>query len=364
LPRWAAWPLAEIAKSSAALACAEAVELDRPTPARNRDMAKACWVAPGNRRGFTLVELLVVIAIIGILVALLLPAIQSAREAARRAQCGNNLKQMGLAAQNYASTRKELPVGYGRTVDHVLKNVNFVKEGLFTTILPYMEEQAVYDIVDFDYYSASLSFAQDPARDKLVESYICPGWPDPRVTSSAPADYEYQLGAALTYTGVGGAVQNDGEKLVASAFGPVPDNGAFLLKEERINNRPRVIGIPCRLSQITDGQSNSFLIGEFVHRNCRFGSFTEEPPGNVRPWYLSGYQDAPYAFRILENPPNVCVSRADINFNYLPMGSFHPGITQFAFVDGSVHIIADDIDLEVYKDIATVNGGEVADALP
>jgi len=126
-------------------------------------------------------------------------------------------------------------------------------------------------------------------------------------------------------------------------------------------SRP-LIGVARKLSQITDGQSNSFLIGEFVHRNCEFGSFTEEAPGNVRPWYVAGFTDAPYSFKVLENPPNICVTRFDINFNYLPLGSFHPGITQFAFVDGSVHLIADNIELEVYKDLATVNGDEVVNA--
>jgi Protein of unknown function (DUF1559) len=87
--------------------------------------------------------------------------------------------------------------------------------------------------------------------------------------------------------------------------------------------------------------------------------FKEDPPGNVRPWYLAGYQDAPYSFKILENPPNICVTRNDIQFNYLPMGSFHPGVTLFVKVDGSVQTIADNIDLKLYKSLATVRGGEV-----
>lgn len=320
---------------------------------------------PSARRAFTLVELLVVIAIIGILVALLLPAIQAAREAARRTQCVNNLKQMGIAAQNFASTKKSLPMGFGRTMDHLNKNVNFVKEGVFSELLPFMEEQAVHDVLEFDYFTKSgRQYFQDPARDQVVEAYVCPDWSDPKVIGSAPPGYEYQLGAICTYTGVGGAVRNKGELLVPSSFGPVPNNGAFTVTQVRVAGKPpSLIGVPRKLQQITDGQSNSFLIGEFVHRNCQFGGFTEDAPGNVRPWYVAGFADAPYSFRILENPPNVCVSRADINFNYLPLGSFHPGITQFAFADGSVHSITDDIDLEVYKDIATVNGGEVVNAV-
>jgi len=319
--------------------------------------------------GFTLVELLVVIAIIGILVALLLPAIQSAREAARRTQCTNNLKQMGLATQNYISARKELPMGFGRTLTHVQKNVNFVKEGIFTALLPYMEEQSVYDLIDFDYYTSGIPYTQDPARDKVVEAYICPNWPDARVTGSAPSGYEYQLGAVCTYSGVGGAVRNAGEKIIPSGFGPIPNNGAFTVKQEGTGLVKSLVGAARKLGQITDGQSNSFLIGEYVHRNCKFNNYPDNPPGtvppgNVRPWYVAGFSDAPYSFKILENPPNICVTRDDIAFNYLPLGSYHSGLTQFVFIDGSVHGINNDIDLPVYKDIATVNGGEVVNALP
>lgn len=336
---------------------------------RLRDsVAERRHIAPGVlvRHAFTLVELLVVIAIIGILVALLLPAIQSAREAARRSQCTNNLKQQGLAAQNYAAVRKTLPVGYGRTLEHAQNGVSFIKEGLFAQLLPYMEEQATYDTTNFDYYldSPRPQYYQDPARDLVVAAYVCPNWPDARVTGSVLPNYEYQLGAVCTYNGVGGSVRKQGEKTVASGFGPIPDNGAFRVKQESLGTFSRpIIGVPVKLSQITDGQSNSFLIGEFVHRNCEFSTPREDPPGNVRPWYLSGFSDAPYAFKVLEHPPNICVTRNDIQFNYLPMGSFHPGVTLFALVDGSVHIVTDGIDLETYKDFATVNGGEVENGL-
>lgn len=324
---------------------------------------------------FTLVELLVVIAIIGVLVSLLLPAVQAAREAARRVQCSNNLHQMGIGVQNYAAAKGSLPLGYGRTIEDAQDATrNFVKTGLFVDILPYMELKNIYDQIDFDFYQSSIPYFRDPMRDATVSTYICPDWSDPQVTLQADTNFEYQLGAVNTYTGIGGAVRNRGELLVPSAFGRVPDNGAFLLEEVTIGGglRPKkaVIGRARELGQITDGQSNTLLIGEFVHRECCLGQLVEDPPGNVRPWYVSGFGDAPYSFKVLENPPNACVVRHAsscltgnaINFNYLPLGSFHPGLTQFVYVDASVHGLVDSIDLEVYKDLATANGGEVGNA--
>jgi hypothetical protein len=231
-----------------------------------------------------------------------------------------------------------------------------------------MEEQDVYDALEFDYFTKGKQFYQDPARDRIVSIYLCPVWPDVQVIRSMPPGYEYQLGAVCTYTGVGGAIRDsdDTEHLITSAFGLLPDNGAFTMKKEVIAALPRPVGTRRKLGQIIDGQSNSFLIGEFVHRNCEFGQYTEDLTGfSTRPWYLSGFQDAPYAFKTLENPPNVCVSRAKgIPFNYVPLGSFHPGITQFVFIDGSVQVISDDIDVMVYKDFATCSGGDYSGPPP
>lgn len=317
--------------------------------------------------GFTLVELLVVIAIIGVLVALLLPAVQAARESARRIQCANNLHQMGLAAQNYASVHGTLPPAYGRELEDALNTKrSFVKRGLFNVILPYMEQQNAFDLMVLDYYDKGQTYFSDPARDFLIDAYACTSWPYEKVTLTTAPNYEYRLGAIVTYTGVGGAIQNRGEILVPSVEGAIPDNGALLLGEELINGRfPTGVSKARRLGEITDGQSNSLLIAEYIHINCEFGQIVpEDIPGNVRPWYLGGFGDVPYHLKVVENAPNICVHRqkTPVPLNHLPLGSYHPGIVQAAYVDGSVHTINDDIDLDTLKALATANGGEVVDS--
>ncbi len=324
--------------------------------------------------GFTLVELLVVIAIIGVLVALLLPAVQAAREAARRSQCTNNLHQMGIGVNNYVAAKGELPAGYART-ESLPANVKFVKHGLFADILPFMEGGAAYDQTDFDYYKTSVaSVHNDPARDVVVPAYLCPSWPDPPVISSAPAGYEYQNGAVVTYSGVAGALA-EGVPFFNTSFGPLPESGGVFAMKQVAGagaggpfgggTSLKTVGHTRQLKEITDGLSNTLMIGEFVHRDCCFDQFKEDAPGNVRPWYLAGFEDGPYAMKVIQYPPNVCVVRNPANcittaipFNHLPMGSFHPGVTLFVNVDGSVRPISDDVDISVYKALATVDGGE------
>lgn len=289
---------------------------------------------------FTLVELLVVIAIIGVLVALLLPAVQAAREAARRTQCQNNLRQMGLAILNHAETYEEtLPVGApgdGRP-------------GLFTYMLAFLEERATLQQIDLD-GTAHLnpSIQQNPVRYQEIPAYLCPSFPPPTVILSATAG-EYQLGALTTYQGIGGALIAEGQEVVTSQYGDMPLNGAFAWGEAK------------RLREVSDGLSQTLLVGEFVHRDFVAGVFVD-PPGNVRPWITADNQSfGSYSFRVCELPPNTPVERvADgVPFNHLPMGSHHEAVTYFARGDGSVHAISDGVDLQAYQALATASGDDV-----
>lgn len=292
-----------------------------------------------RRTGFTLVELLVVIAIIAMLVTLLLPAVQAAREAARRTQCTNNLKQMGLAMHSYASAQADVfPPGSPGNSLH----------GLFSYLLPYLEEQAVFDGLDLeDTRHHDPNEANNPARYQLISPYICPSYPEPWVLRDL-AGAEFQRGALTTYQGVGGAVRR-GAEFTDSVYGAMPHNGTYGWGFDR------------KLRQIMDGLSKTLAIGEFVHRDFIEGAYVAAP-GNVRPWILGANSNfGSYAFKVAEIPPNTRIDRiADgVAFNHLPMGSFHPQVTHFVLCDGSVMTVPDGFGIDVYQAMATANGEEV-----
>ena len=291
-----------------------------------------------KRTGFTLVELLVVIAIIAMLVTLLLPAVQAARAAARRTQCANNLKQMGLAMHSYASANADVfPPGSPGNLQH----------GLFTYLLPYLEEPALFGQLDLKgTVHHDSNEARNPARYTLVSSYMCPSYPEPQVLREQ-AGADFQRGALTSYQGVGGAVRR-GTPFTESIYGVMPKNGAFGWEFNR------------KLKQVSDGLSKTLAIGEFVHRDFIEGAFVA-PPGNVRAWILGANSNhGTYAFKVAEITPNTRIDRvADgVPFNHLPMGSFHNQVTHFVLCDGAVLPIRDGFSIEVYQAMATANGEE------
>lgn len=297
--------------------------------------------------GFTLVELLVVITIIGILVGLLLPAVQNARESARVTHCKNNMRQMGIALTSYIETNEEqLPVGCAGSLRH----------GMFTYLLPYAEQTNLYNKLRENDPDFTKNPASDPNLYTEIPFYRCSSFIGPRVVRDAPASY--MNGALCTYQAVGGTIYPDTspfynpneEFTTSSQYGDMPHNGLFRWGKIR------------QAAQVRDGLSNTLAIGEFVHSDFDTASFYSGNPGNVRAW-IRGANDSTgsYTLKVVQLPINSHIDRIanGIPYNHLPLGSFHPGGADFLFGDGHVTFLNDTLDFEIYRGMATCDSGEI-----
>lgn len=196
--------------------------------------------------GFTLVELLVVIAIIGILIALLLPAVQAAREAARRTQCTNNMKQIGLGLLNYESTYRSFPSG-GEGTDYTTSppSTKFDMHSVFTVILPYIEQNAVYQQMNLSYSYRDTRFAGNQATAKTeIAAYLCPS--DPFLSTNLdPQGYGRLDYYATVYTDID------------------PTTG----KRNKTTRKDGALAIPAAsIAAIIDGTSNTIAVIEDAGR--------------------------------------------------------------------------------------------------
>lgn len=305
-------------------------------------------------RGFTLVELLVVIAIIGVLVALLLPAVQAAREAARRMQCTNNQKQIALALHNYENKIGRYPPGRmgcdGWTEDVCKGNKDIQRPGtsLFGMLLPYVEQQGLYDAIGWNngaVYPANASDSDDSEvdwRDGIAEylkvripSYVCPSDDSKKLKDGTQS-------ATGSYAGCQGS------------YGPTGPNDVDQIKAKHYNSGVFLYRTEVMVKDVQDGTSNTFFLGETVEGHTGDSS-------NV--WLLgSRYTDS---LRTTQNPVNtkpgtgVCVTLYDLRVNGA-FGSRHAGGATFAFGDGHVQFISDNISLPLYKALSTRAGGEIA----
>lgn len=304
----------------------------------------------GVKKGFTLVELLVVIAIIGMLVGLLLPAVQQAREAARNMQCLNNLKQIGLACHNYTTAMNDhFPYGV-RNQSYNGMPEGVANYGLFVELLPYIEQKGLDDQIDKSqrchyYYEQR---ANNPIIETIIATYLCPSYGEaPVFTDTSQPGPQNLYGALSTYQGVGGAKQGDGKKdFLSGTSGEMYTNGMFVWAQQVV------------LGTVRDGTSNTLLVGEFTIRNSTVGYH------NARAW-LIGSNDSTgrcsYSMKwVVDCKPNQKVDRMldGIEFNNLPFSSDHSGGVNFAFADGSCHRISEGIALEVFKNLCTRAGQE------
>jgi prepilin-type N-terminal cleavage/methylation domain-containing protein len=309
------------------------------------------------RLGFTLVELLVVIAIIGVLVALLLPAVQSAREAARRAQCSNNLKQVGLAMTQYADTYKgAFPVG----------EYNWGWGTWLVGLMPYIEQKALYDqykgfggitVADTNVvYSATVNL---PVTKTQLQAYTCPS----DSTTASPSSR-----SGITYHNY---VANHGSTTLQrqATFGtmlngqPNKFKGAPFIYVGSATSNPQVV----RFADVFDGLSNTLAFSETVqgHANDLRGFAwwnggahfeTHLPPNSSQPDIL---ENISYCINNdTYNPP--CDGPTSANPENIAARSRHPSGVMAALCDGSVRFIPNTINLDIWRAISTAAGREPA----
>jgi prepilin-type N-terminal cleavage/methylation domain-containing protein len=297
-----------------------------------------------RRLGFTLVELLVVIAIIGVLVALLLPAVQTAREAARRMQCANNLKQLSLGLLNYESTLKTIPPA----------GIDSNQMSWTVLLLPYIEQKNLYDQFNFNRGSWNAHRRIAIVKGVKIKALNCPSQANPRDQFSLfdPAN-EADVTALHYYAVLGpngptaaGASQPYLVQGIDAGFGFCAAQGAF---GQAVVEGPNVIPVNNQLRTFTDGTSNTLLLGEMSWAKYLYW----------RPWTRGYYFDSRgtllYGSRNVKNPIN---SKFSDPWNDGSFGSMHPNGAMFSRADGSVGFVAQNIDMLVYRSLASRDGGE------
>lgn len=295
-----------------------------------------------RRSAFTLVELLVSIAIIGVLVALLLPAVQSAREAARRCSCRNNLKQIALATLNYHDTQDHLPPPKVLNPDGTARNS---LGGTLVLLLPYLEEGNLY--ANYDLTQSIYSAQNTPVTTSTLPPYLCPSMRLPTTQASGGGP---TLGAGSYLISVRAAWLN------FVTYGTETNDGAF-------DNVPRGLRYSLALKNITDGTSNTLLIGEINYAFER----QEAPPGigdhaaGRREFFSwpQGYPELAWGHMASTTPRLFNNHTEYVNpLSSRTYRSDHPGGVQFARLDGSVAFITDGSDPDVRAALVTRAGGE------
>ncbi len=312
----------------------------------------------GTRRGFTLVELLVVIAIIGVLVALLLPAVQSAREAARRVQCTNNLRQMAVATLNYEQSKKELPPIYAQLPGNNPPKTAFDAHGPHIYILPYMEQQAIHAAYDFDF--GWLQAPNKKAVDQDIAAFICPSAPAPLERRKERPNW---FAGGYSDYGVNGRVSPCAVGVVTSGgVKPRPDWQGFFTGapqyanfDSQCNGGVDLEGQTGKtvLEQVTDGLSNTILWAPDAGRPDHWEDGQRNDLGD--PASGSRWADPNNEWWSHDICANTLMNCNNENENY----SFHIGGGMYAFGDASVQFLSQDMDLDVQASLLTRAGDDL-----
>ncbi len=334
--------------------------------------------APRLRRGFTLIELLVVIAIIAILIALLLPAVQQTREAARRTQCKNHLRQIGLALHNYHDTHAAFPPGY--IVRNIASAAMAPAESAVggpgfawgSMILPMLEQGPLYNRLDFSRNS------QDPVNIDLARTVLpvfrCPSDPAPDtfvVTDTGGTTYEL---ASSNYVGIFGYGS------VTMHAGQPQERGLFYRNSST------------RIRDVLDGTSNTIMVGERMHRHeftrvsdvnapmyqapadanstwyaaipnvARPSGMTNMMIG-MNPMMANEWQGSLVLGHIGQSMGMMRMHRTPNTTNHIVhFSSAHEGGVQFILADGSVHFLSENVSYDIFRNLGQIADGNVVGA--
>jgi prepilin-type N-terminal cleavage/methylation domain-containing protein len=302
----------------------------------------ANWSTPApSPSGFTLVELLVVIAIIAMLVTLLLPAVQAAREAARRTQCLNNLKQLALGVQNFHSANNRIPDSHNYEERS--------SRGWITMTLPFLEEGPLYDLMQ-PHFEGRFAAGEGINHADLANvvnqpltGFRCPS--DASASQTVSTEQYQWVGREMALTNYKGIIGNT--RMGNAGVGTddchrSPDcNGLFwrfsFMKTLRFKN-------------VSDGLSKTFLAGEDLPR-YNFHSALYHGNGD--------YSSTHFPLNVKPDPPNPADWPTAMTFR-----SDHPGGAHFVLVDGSASFVSDGIDFDLYQALSTRNGEEEVAAFP
>ncbi|MEA1951611.1 MAG: DUF1559 domain-containing protein [Planctomycetota bacterium] len=276
-----------------------------------------------KKQGFTLVELLVVIAIIGILIALLLPAVQAAREAARRMQCSNNEKQIGLGTLNYHDTHLCFPPGTLGTG---------TSWSWSARILPFMECGTIHKQIDFNYNYNVVHTINNEAMKTFVQAYICPSAPEPYLIACCGGIPGDEDAAETNYSAV--ATHRDKTERF---YARDPDGTGIMF----LNSKTKI-------RDVTDGTSMTFLVTECdLDQNDPYAPNSTQHWGKI--WASENRVTTAYGIN------------SDLGHVHAPVLSRHPGGAQFLFADGHVSFVNETIDQDLLQALTTRDWGEVID---
>ena len=288
-----------------------------------------------RRAGFTLIELLVVIAIIGILIGLLLPAVQKVRESANRMSCSNNLKQLGIALHLYHDANNSFPAAAIRGVPE--------RQAWVPSVLPFVEQQPLSNSYLFNL--AWFDPANQPAVTTPLKIFQCPSTPGgsrfDMFLPSQPAcgDYNATTGVSSILVQVG-------------LIGPTPDLRGVLVRNART-----------RFADIIDGTSTTILLGEDAGRPQLWNAGSPVPDGYI---WGGGWADSHGPFAVSGSSTDGSIARGGpcaINCtNATEFYAFHPGGANAVFADGSVRLLSASINISVLAALTTRAGGEVVGA--